>query len=420
MTRLSINPFAPNRMRLPFFKDGGGDGGGGGGGFQGPNADGSAGNDGPGFGAGEGGFLGEEGGGSSGDFGIFGGYTGIGDMVDGGGPGMSGDTYGGANSNGAAADTNNDGHVSSSEASAVGGLSGGIDGDNDAGLFGGLFGGNDDATQSTSNTLRQTIANVITPNDEMSYIDGVLTSDDGSRVTENTGWQDLANVSTPLDGKSYSDGQLSEGTGIGFGDTFGDGGGDTLGVGSAGDGGNGDNPLSGLADVIEDDPGSVVVDTDEIIGEDTTTTATNTNTSTTGNNLADDLNAQIAALQAQIAALSGQTSTNTTVNNTSLPDDYLTEDALARYLADLDLGSNAYDPAAFLNAYGFAMDPSMMGQLIGTYQSDSGMYQRRAVKDKDTGEIRYVNVPIGAGAINGNNGVSQFRNERRTGFASFV
>ena len=132
------------------------------------------------------------------------------------------------------------------------------------------------------------------------------------------------------------------------------------------------------------------------------------------------MNSQIAALETQLAGLNGQTGTSTTVNNTSLPDDYLTEADLAKYLADLDLSSNAYDPAAFMNAYGFAMDPTMMGELIGTYQSDTGMYQRRAVKDRETGEIRYVNVPIGAGAMGGNAGLSQFQRQRRNGFSAFV
>ena len=73
-----------------------------------------------------------------------------------------------------------------------------------------------------------------------------------------------------------------------------------------------------------------------------------------------------------------------------------------------------------MNAYGFALDPSAMGGLIPTAGTGGGAYVRRAVRDKDTGEIRYVNVPIGMGSLGGNNGMSQFRNERRTGFGSFV
>lgn len=64
------------------------------------------------------------------DDGIFGGYTGLGDMVDGGGMGRSGDTYG--HGDFSSADANNDGHISSAEAQKVGGLRGGIDGNKDS------------------------------------------------------------------------------------------------------------------------------------------------------------------------------------------------------------------------------------------------------------------------------------------------
>ena len=104
---------------------------------------------------------------------------------------------------------------------------------------------------------------------------------------------------------------------------------------------------------------------------------------------------------------------------TSLPDDYLTEEDLERYLANLDLGSNAYDPAAFLNAYGFALN-GIQDNLIASTAPSNGLFTRRAVRDRDTGEIRYVNVPIGAGATSGNDGASQFRIDRRNGFASMV
>jgi hypothetical protein len=97
--------------------EGGGGGGGGGDGFQGPNPDGSAGNSGPGnVSVGGDGFIGGRGDApsiSSGPSGkssnsanaglgapaantAFGGYDSIGDMFDGGGPGQSGSTFGGA------------------------------------------------------------------------------------------------------------------------------------------------------------------------------------------------------------------------------------------------------------------------------------------------------------------------------------
>jgi len=40
---------------------------------------------------------------------------------------------------------------------------------------------------------------------------------------------------------------------------------------------------------------------------------------------------------------------------------------------------------------------------------------RRAVKDRETGETRYVNVPI-----NVDSGMDQFRDERRNGFGNAV
>ena len=157
--------------------------------------------------------------------------------------------------------------------------------------------------------------------------------------------------------------------------------------------------------------------------DDTTNNTTVTNNDT-NNSLIDDLNQQIADLQNQLNNMNNSGGGTTIVyegagdTNTSLPDDYLTEADLARYLDNLDLGSNAYDPAAFLNAYGFALEPGM-GNLIPT-MTNNGVFMRRAVRDKDTGEIRYVNVPIGPGAIGGNDGLSQFRMERRAGFGNFL
>ena len=107
------------KPQIAFGGEGGG-GGGGGGGFQGPNPDGSAGNSGPGnVSVGSDGFIGGRGEApaapsiSSGPSGkssnsanaglgapaantAFGGYDSIGDMFDGGGPGQSGKTFGGA------------------------------------------------------------------------------------------------------------------------------------------------------------------------------------------------------------------------------------------------------------------------------------------------------------------------------------
>jgi len=168
-------------------------------------------------------------------------------------------------------------------------------------------------------------------------------------------------------------------------------------------------------------------DTSTSGGSDTSTSTTTTSTDTTNNDLITDLENQIADLQNQLANMNTGGRGGTTIvyegsggTETALPDDYLTEADLARYFDNLDLGSSAYDPAAFLNAYGFALDPAAFGGIIPTFSNTNGVYMRRAVKDKDTGEIRYVNVPIGAGATMGNDGLSMFRNERRTGFGSFL
>jgi len=73
-----------------------------------------------------------------------------------------------------------------------------------------------------------------------------------------------------------------------------------------------------------------------------------------------------------------------------------------------------YDPLAFQNAFGFAMNPTYFGNTISTMSQD-GVYQRRAVKDRDTGEIRYVNVPI-----NAQGGIGTYRKQRRGGFGSLI
>ena len=74
-----------------------------------------------------------------------------------------------------------------------------------------------------------------------------------------------------------------------------------------------------------------------------------------------------------------------------------------------------YDPAAFMNAFGFALDPNFAGGVIPSFfeGSKAGVYMRRLVKDRDTGELRYIDVPIG-GAFG--SGVNSARMERRRGF----
>jgi hypothetical protein len=77
-----------------------------------------------------------------------------------------------------------------------------------------------------------------------------------------------------------------------------------------------------------------------------------------------------------------------------------------------------YDPAAFMNAFGFALDPNFSGAVIPSFMaSDSGVYMRRLVKDRDTGEWRYIDVPIG-GAFS--TMTSNQRMQRRQGFGQTI
>jgi|TARA_R110000744_G_scaffold83057_9_gene163154 LysM repeat protein len=241
------------------------------------------------------------------------------------------------------------------------------------------------------NTLRQNVANSITGPDGMVYQGGNLYNEgDGSLVTDNTSYQDLTNLVTPFDGSMYEDGQLTQGTGASIGTAY---------------------IPPPPTDNDDDTPATTTATTTDTTTEvDTDTTETETaETDTTGTDTVDytDL----------VEVLESFTPGGQSV--TSLPDEYLTQEDLEKYLANLDLGSNAYDPAAFLNAYGFALDGTQ-NNLIANTSPSSGVFTRRAVKDRETGEIRYVNVPVGSGAIDGNNGASQFRLDRRNGFASMV
>ena len=141
---------------------------------------------------------------------------------------------------------------------------------------------------------------------------------------------------------------------------------------------------------------------------DTTTDTTDSGISDTG--LVGDLQQQIDDLKATIASLQGE---DGEVNDMSY------EDLLAKIQEMFSsYNQDGYDPAAYLNAFGFAMVPNADGTLIST-GSDTGLYYRKAVKDRDTGEIRYINVPINAAGVAGGSG-SAFRDERRTGFGSAI
>jgi LysM repeat protein len=121
------------------------------------------------------------------------------------------------------------------------------------------------------------------------------------------------------------------------------------------------------------------------------------------------LEQEIANLRAQLANLTGE-STKTTSGMTR-------EEIISAINSAMKNNSSGYDPMSFMNAFGFAMNPSYFGNTIPTYMSENGVYTRRAVKDKDTGETRYVNVPIANG---GGQGIGSYRQNRRRGFGSLV
>ena len=140
-----------------------------------------------------------------------------------------------------------------------------------------------------------------------------------------------------------------------------------------------------------------------------------TGADTSASNISQDglvgsLQEQIDALKATIASLQGEGEV----------DDMSYADLLAKIQEMFsNYNQDGYDPAAYLNAFGFAMMPNADGTLIST-GSDTGMYYRKAVKDRDTGEIRYINVPINAAGVGMGGSISPFRAERRTGFGSAI
>ena len=334
----------------------------------------------------------------SGGGGFFG-YDSLTDMFDGGGPGMSGDSF--STVDNSQHDSDGDGHISDSEALAGTGsvnLSGGLDGSNtsETDLITSNLSDDEfwEEFESGTNTMNTSTGNITTVDDSGSNPVGGNNDETPSDFYGGDSGVNVFDMVSTINTGSDATNAIINGN-------------DTTNTGT-------------------DTTTNTGTDTTTNTGTDDTNTNTGSDDTTTNNNsLIDDLNAQIADLQNQLNSMSSSGG-NTIVyegagdTNTSLPDDYLTEADLARYLDNLDLGSNAYDPAAFLNAYGFALDPSMMGGLIPTFTSNNGLFERRAVRDKDTGEIRYVNVPIGPGAVGGNTGLSAFQRERRAGFGNLL
>jgi len=121
----------------------------------------------------------------------------------------------------------------------------------------------------------------------------------------------------------------------------------------------------------------------------------------------------ISSLEATIANLRQQLALLT--NSSTQETDGLSREEILALIAEAmrNNNSNSYNPLAYMNAFGFSAQPSYFGNTIPTFMSQDGVYERKAVKDRDTGEIRYVNVPIGNASLTGTGG---FQRRRRAGF----
>ena len=78
-------------------------------------------------------------------------------------------------------------------------------------------------------------------------------------------------------------------------------------------------------------------------------------------------------------------------------------------------GGGGYMPLSYLNAFGASTTPNVGAPVLPSYVSQDGVYERRAVKDRETGETRYINVPISNASMLGSTG---FQQRRRAGFGS--
>jgi hypothetical protein len=125
-----------------------------------------------------------------------------------------------------------------------------------------------------------------------------------------------------------------------------------------------------------------------------------------------DFAGQIAALKAEIKKLTSSAEEDLEVDGTNDFDGLIgkLEELFEKYM------SSGYSPAALLNMFGFTDGDvsSDFNYMMPTYSGSDNVYTRKAVKDRDTGEMRYINVPIGDMAAGG----GSFRENRRAGFGS--
>jgi len=125
-----------------------------------------------------------------------------------------------------------------------------------------------------------------------------------------------------------------------------------------------------------------------------------------------DFAGQIATLKQEIAKLSASPEDDEEIEGINDFDGLITKltELFEKYM------SSGYSPAALLNMFGFTDGDvaNDFNYMIPTYSGSDNVYTRKAVKDRDTGEIRYINVPIGDMASGG----GSFREDRRAGFGS--
>ena len=125
-----------------------------------------------------------------------------------------------------------------------------------------------------------------------------------------------------------------------------------------------------------------------------------------------DFAGPIQKLQQQIKLLTSSAEEDDEVDKTTDFEGLVAklEELFERYM------SSGYSPAALLNMFGFTDGDTSkdFDFMIPTYSGSDNVYTRKAVKDRDTGEIRYINVPIGDMASGG----GSFQENRRAGFGS--
>jgi len=120
------------------------------------------------------------------------------------------------------------------------------------------------------------------------------------------------------------------------------------------------------------------------------------------------MEAEIAGLRAELSRLSGMPISET---------QGMTRDQIVTLINQSmkSYGGGGYMPLSYLNAFGASTTPNVGAPVLPSYVSQDGVYERRAVKDRETGETRYINVPISNASMLGSTG---FQQRRRAGFGS--